>query len=136
MPMTVKQSVFPGSASVILCGAFLCLAICLGFAAEASESDSTLREMRAQRRTAMRQASLAADKSGASALFGLLVIPVDFADARLPADWNSENLSRRLNEGSGGAQGGSNVSQALSGSKRLWSNLLRRPNPNPSGDNS
>lgn len=101
MPMTVKQSVFPGSARVILCGAFLCLAVCLGFPAGASESDSTLREMRAQRRTALRQASLAADKSGASALFGLLVIPVDFPDARLPSDWNSEYLSRRLNEGSG-----------------------------------
>ena len=59
--------------------------------------DALLRERRAQRRAAMRQAvsasaedRIAGDKSAGAdaALFGLLVIPVDFADTRLPDGWD------------------------------------------------
>ncbi len=55
-----------------------------------------LQRLRSLRREAMRARSLSAEKSGEPARFGLLVIPVDFADARLPAGWEPGTLSPRL----------------------------------------
>ena len=71
-----------------------------GSAANASDTDD-LRDMRARRRAKMRAVTLTDDKSDAPALFGLLVIPVDFSDSRLPDDWNGTSLTGRLTSGSG-----------------------------------
>lgn len=66
------------------------------------EDDSTqLQEMRALRRAAMRSANLSGAKTGGPALFGLLVIPVDFADARFPETWDPGSLTNRLTSPSG-----------------------------------
>ncbi|MCP4572119.1 MAG: T9SS type A sorting domain-containing protein [bacterium] len=57
---------------------------------------------RSERREQIRAASLRVDKAGSSALFGLLVIPVDFADARLPDGYEPGlDLSPRLVGASG-----------------------------------
>jgi len=58
-----------------------------------------LQGLRAERRATSRR--IQADKSDGPALFGLLVIPVDFSDARLPDGWNSTALSSRLTPDSG-----------------------------------
>lgn len=65
-----------------------------------ADDESTLHKMRAARREAIKSYNLAAEKSDGPALFGLLVIPVDFSDARLPADWNPNKLTGRLTSGS------------------------------------
>ncbi|MBK7671642.1 MAG: hypothetical protein IPJ24_09630 [bacterium] len=86
------------------------LAACLGAGglatpAEASApvpDDTALHTWRAARRAEVRARSLAgaaktlADPEAASARFGLLVIPVDFADHRLPAGWDPAGLAPRL----------------------------------------
>ncbi len=85
---------------------FLCLCVLLsagavfGPGARAADTEA-LREMRAQRRASMRAITLAQEKSDEPALFGLLVIPVDFADARLPDSWNGSSLGDRLTSGTG-----------------------------------
>ena len=48
-----------------------------------------LSDRRAARRAGVRAAAVVADKSTGGAPFGLLVIPVDFADARMPAGWQA-----------------------------------------------
>ncbi|HPF69654.1 MAG TPA: FlgD immunoglobulin-like domain containing protein [Candidatus Krumholzibacteria bacterium] len=58
----------------------------LVLAADAARA-ADLHALRAQRRAAVRTAALAADKAAGGVPFGLLVIPVDFSDARLPAGW-------------------------------------------------
>lgn len=82
------------------CAATFVLAVvslCLLVSPAAAESDQDiLTRMRAKRRAAIRQASQNADKSGSSGLFGLMVIPVDFADARLPDSWSPDDLTGRL----------------------------------------
>ncbi len=86
----------------------LCLAALLSVSvpiAHAEEAD-TLREMRARRRDAMRAINASSDKTDQPALFGLLVIPVDFADARAPSDWNRTSLTTRLT-----ATGGESLKQ-------------------------
>lgn len=70
--------------------AFVLLAgICLIAAAapRPAGADAGLRLLRAERRAAVRAVASAADSTGRAAPFGLLVIPVDFADARLPQGW-------------------------------------------------
>ena len=64
--------------------------------------DAELHAWRAARRAEVRARSLAsaaktlADPAAAPARFGLLVIPVDFADHRLPAGWDPASLAPRL----------------------------------------
>lgn len=67
-------------------------------ATDASAADDTLHAWRAHRRADLRERCLAAaDKSAAGpARFGLLVIPVDFADHRLPSGWDADRLAPRL----------------------------------------
>lgn len=66
----------------------LTLAVLLGTAASVcAAGDGTLTERRAARRADLRTAFTDPAKSGP--LFRLLVIPVDFADHRLPADWDA-----------------------------------------------
>jgi M6 family metalloprotease-like protein len=56
-----------------------------------------LHKWRAARRASMRQAASTAKSDSAATLFGLLVIPVDFADSRLPAGWDPhQELAPRL----------------------------------------
>ena len=75
------------------------LALCALLVADAAAAD--LSELRAQRRARVRAAVQAADKAAGGAPFGLLVIPVDFADSRLPAGWQAPaELGPRL-EGPG-----------------------------------
>ena len=66
-----------------------------------AEDSGELHEMRARRRAAMRAVTLAMDKADAPALFGLLVIPVDFSDERLPGSWNNNSLTGRLTPDTG-----------------------------------
>jgi M6 family metalloprotease-like protein len=51
-------------------------------------ADTTLTALRAARRSTVRTATAVARTRGATARLTLLVIPVDFADQRLPADWD------------------------------------------------
>jgi M6 family metalloprotease-like protein len=51
-------------------------------------ADTTLTALRAARRATVRAATAVARTRGASARLTLLVIPVDFADQRLPTDWD------------------------------------------------
>ncbi len=79
----------------------LCLilgtALLLGlWSAPAHAADEQLHRLRAERRDAARERNLFRDKMAAPGKFGLLVIPVDFSDARLPADWDQRGLSQRL----------------------------------------
>ncbi len=75
------------------------LAFCVVLVGTARAAD--LSDQRAERRARVRAAVQAADKAGGGAPFGLLVIPVDFADARLPAGWQAPTeLGPRL-EGPG-----------------------------------
>jgi M6 family metalloprotease-like protein len=85
-------------ARYFLCGFLLCLVIVS--VATAGDFDQ-LAELRAQRRAAMRTANLSADKADGPFLFGLLVIPVDFSDARLPGSWDETSLTIRLTSPSG-----------------------------------
>ena len=58
-----------------------------------AQPDAALSTWRAERRAALRAS--AADKSGDA--FRLLVVPVDFADRRLPSGWNAADaLAPRL----------------------------------------
>lgn len=50
--------------------------------------EDTLHQLRAQRRLSQLEVQSSSDKSDGPALFGLLVIPVDFSDERLGADWD------------------------------------------------
>ena len=71
------------------------------FQATAATSDlETLHGMRAERRAASR-AHATGDKNAYSGMFGLLVIPVDFSDARLPEGWDPTSISPRLTAESG-----------------------------------
>ena len=65
-------------------------------AVPAEDPWTALGAMRTARREAVRDRNLAADKADAPGTFGLLVIPVDFADARVADDWSSSELSARL----------------------------------------
>jgi M6 family metalloprotease-like protein len=68
----------------------------------AQARDAELHRLRASRRQAQKEMQVAADKAAGPALFGLLVIPVDFSDTRLPEDWvAAEQLGPRLNRESG-----------------------------------
>jgi len=59
--------------------------------------DISLQNLRAEKRAALREAAAEAKQADQPALFGLLVIPVDFADWRLPSDWEpSTQLGPRL----------------------------------------
>lgn len=73
---------------------------CLAGASLGAPPDEALQQRRAARREKVRERSLAAaaaDKAApAPARFGLLVIPVDFADAPLPAGWGVSALAPRL----------------------------------------
>lgn len=63
----------------------------------ARAADSELHRLRAERRHAQLTLQEGADKADGPALFGLLVIPVDFADARLSRDWDGpRELGTRL----------------------------------------
>jgi M6 family metalloprotease-like protein len=54
------------------------------------QNDQTLlHQLRTQRRAQHRELQLSPDKSDGPAPFGLLVIPVDFSDTRLPAGWDA-----------------------------------------------
>jgi immune inhibitor A len=66
-----------------------------GVSAADGPDNDLLRELRAARRESSRVRSLSADKNG-PARFGLLVIPVDFADARLPREFQPQDLGERL----------------------------------------
>jgi len=67
----------------------------------ATGDQAELHRLRAARRAAVRAHSLAVDKGANAGRFGLLVIPVDFADTRLPEDWDNQALSQRLVPDSG-----------------------------------
>lgn len=95
--------------------------LCLGLPGPAAASagpapDPELSRWRAARRDDLRRASLAAaartaaagagaktllDPPASPARFGLLVIPVDFADHRLPPGWNPAVLAPRLGSADG-----------------------------------
>lgn len=111
--------------TVALAGACLAAPLVAPWAAPAvagGEPDRELADWRAARREQVRSASLAAaarvaagpvpsspgktllDPAASAARFGLLVIPVDFADHRLPAGWNPASLAPRL-----GADGGQSL---------------------------
>lgn len=93
------QKTFP-TRLVVALGSLLVVLVCLSFPAYGSEDD-TLRVMRAARREAMLDLNRTSDKSDGPALFGLLVIPVDFTDARLPDSWDPNQLTNRLTAASG-----------------------------------
>lgn len=70
-------------------------AVLTASAAASDIPDETLRRLRAERRVAAREASLA--KSDGAARFGLLVVPVEFQDTRFGADWTpQQDLAPRL----------------------------------------
>jgi M6 family metalloprotease-like protein len=83
--------------SAILNGAVLA---CLASAAFGAPADETLLQWRTARREQVRVRSLAAAQADkvapAPAGFALLVIPVDFTDAPLPAGWETSALAPRL----------------------------------------
>ena len=62
---------------------------------------TVLSQRRAQQRDRMRAMNLAKDTQASPAPFGLLVIPVDFQDARLASAWRPTDLSARLTAPSG-----------------------------------
>ncbi|MFN2371500.1 MAG: immune inhibitor A domain-containing protein [Candidatus Krumholzibacteriia bacterium] len=66
----------------------LAAAILLGAVLHGAAPAADLPDLRAERRARVRAAAAATDKAGGGAPFGLLVIPVDFADRRLPAGWH------------------------------------------------
>lgn len=75
----------------------LLLLAALGVGLPAHAADPELHRLRAQRRAMQHTLQAEADKSDGAALFGLLVIPVDFSDSRLPVGWDaSDQLTRRL----------------------------------------
>ena len=90
----------PSSPSNLLSLAGLFLFACLGSAVAAADTDQILlHQLREMRRDQHRQLQLAPDKADGPAPFGLLVIPVDFADTRLPAGWDAATeLNARLLE--------------------------------------
>lgn len=61
-----------------------------------SAAETRLGELREARREGLRRRSLDAAKGAAPATFGLLVIPVDFTDARLPDPWDTRATAERL----------------------------------------
>jgi len=75
----------------------------LGASLAGAAQENELQRLRGLRRQTMRLRSLAAGKTTVPARFGLLVIPVDFVDARLPADWDNKELLSRLVPDSGEA---------------------------------
>lgn len=58
--------------------------------------DRHLGQLREARREGLRRRSLDAAKGASPATFGLLVIPVDFADFRLPDPWDARATAGRL----------------------------------------
>ncbi len=110
MPKTSLNFPVTFSARIILC-----LAVLYSFnvpVVRAADED-TLREMRARKRTAMKAINTSSDKTEQPALFGLLVIPVDFADARLPSGWDRASLNKRLTD-----TGGESLTQYFSMASR------------------
>lgn len=72
------------------------MAMHMGFAPE-----SDLMELRALRRETSRSRSLDIEKGAEPALFGLLVVPVEFADTHFPTDWDPRtHLAPALSGGS------------------------------------
>lgn len=72
------------------------------WAQPAVPAEGALRAWRAERRSALRARSLDGAKSAAAPVrFGLLVIPVDFSDQRLPAGWDPATLAPRLTAADG-----------------------------------
>ncbi len=69
----------------MLCLSLLAVGSVLG---QTPATGDRLHQLRAQRRAAQQALQAQADKSGSPVTFGLLVIPVDFSDARLSAGWN------------------------------------------------
>jgi len=82
----------------------------------AARADTTIGELRGERRAAVRAAALRKLDGGAP--FGLLVVPVDFADARFPASFDPRHdLAPRLGEATGAL--GHYVATAANGRTRL-----------------
>jgi len=82
---------------VVLSSVIVSLTASSTLLAEAAPADGRLYERRAERRAAMRLAVAAKAAGEDPALFGLLIIPVDFTDTRLPAGWDgSVTLGPRL----------------------------------------
>lgn len=78
----------------------VCLLLCSALGEAAAAVDPALLRLRAERRQKMREAVNDPAKVSGPALAGLLVIPVDFADERLPANWDAAvELSPRLGSG-------------------------------------
>ncbi len=77
----------------LLGAALVCAALGAGVSSAVAD---TLGDLRAERRAAMQQRLAGTEKGAALAAFGLLVIPVDFADARLPDGWTATSLAPRL----------------------------------------
>jgi len=87
----------PGRICLLLLATLAVAAAAVG----AEDDRSVLRRLRAERRAQSHARHQTADKATAPARFGLLVIPVDFNDARLPAAWDGQALLPRLNADSG-----------------------------------
>ncbi len=84
---------------LILAGLVLPTLVAASAGASVAAAAGTLPGLRAARRAAVRAAALA--PTAEPARFGLLVVPVDFADARLPRDWDPQlALAPRLLPGS------------------------------------
>lgn len=62
----------------------------------ASGADEILHQLRSARRQSLRDKTRLHPKSGGTLRSALLVIPVDFADERLPRGWRSTELADRL----------------------------------------
>jgi len=92
--MSALTSRLPKShVAAVLLGTVACF--CATLAHAAPSPDPTLSAWRAARRVAVRE--LSADPAKGTSAFNLLVVPVDFADKRLPNGWNAAaDLSPRL----------------------------------------
>lgn len=63
--------------------------------------DADLRELRAARRANSRELARLTEKSGQPALFGLLVVPVEFADTRFEGGWTPQKSLSPILDGGG-----------------------------------
>lgn len=95
-PATSKTHFSPGI-NRLLSVFLLLLLVWPEFSLAAGEPQVELHRLRAQRRASSKALQTSLKNLSTPANFGLLVIPIDFADARLPLNWNpQDDLSSQL----------------------------------------